>query len=86
MPGTDDLGFKLWADRGISKISDLYENDTLLSFTKIKQRINIEPKHFFKYLQIRSFITKTQNSVYPLFFFGKDSPDPLWSSWINLKV
>ena len=63
-PGTNDLGFKLWADRGISKISDLYENDTLLSF-EIKQRFGIEPKHCFTYLQIRSFITKTQNSLNP---------------------
>lgn len=64
-PGTKDLGFKLWADRGISRIIDLYENDTLLSFPEIKQRFDIEPKHFFKYLQIRSFITETQNSLNP---------------------
>lgn len=33
--GTDDLGFKLWADRGISKSLDLYENDNLFKFEYI---------------------------------------------------
>lgn len=62
-PGTNDLGFKIWANKGINKISDLYDRDVLLSFTDLKQKFNIDAKHFFKYLQIRHFITKTQNSL-----------------------
>ena len=57
------LRVKLWADRWISNILDLYENDNRLSFNEIKQTLSIDSKHFFKYLQIRSFITKTQNSI-----------------------
>lgn len=62
-PGTNDLGFKIWANKGINKISDLYDNNVLLSFTDVKQRFNIDGKHFFKYLQIRHFIKQTQNSL-----------------------
>lgn len=51
-PGTNDVGSNVWADRGNSN-----ENNTLLSFIELRQKFQ---KHFFKYLQIRSF-TKMQN-------------------------
>ena len=88
-PGTNDPGLKFWADRGIGKTSDLHEDDThtRLSFNENKQKFSIASKLFFKYLQIRSFITKTQNSVNrPSKFFRKDSFKPLCISWTNLKV
>jgi len=49
--GSLDIGFKIWADKGIRKIADLYDNNTLMSFEKI---VNTRSK----YLQIRNFILK----------------------------
>ena len=65
-PGRSDLGFKLWAERGISKVMDMYnENDVLYSFDDLKTIYNIPSKHFFKYLQIRSYIlTALKKSPY----------------------
>lgn len=34
-PGRLDAGFKIWADKGIRKIADIYVNNTLMSFEKI---------------------------------------------------
>ncbi len=61
-PGRLDAGFKIWADKGIRKIADLYVNNTLMSFEEIVNTYNIPTKHFFKYLQIRNFILKSQNN------------------------
>ncbi|KAG9283901.1 WD repeat-containing protein 3 isoform X1 [Astyanax mexicanus] len=57
--GEKDPGFKLWATKGISKIRDMYsENNVLYSFEEIQGAYNIPRTHFFKYLQIRSYIMK----------------------------
>ncbi len=55
-PGRCDAGFKHWMDKGISKIADLYSEGTLMSFQQLIDKYNLPRKHFFKYLQIRSFI------------------------------
>lgn len=55
-PGKKDLGFKLWMNKGVSRLSDLYEDDILMSFDKLVAKFHIPQKHFFKYLQLRSFI------------------------------
>ncbi len=59
--GTNDLGFKQWSHKGIRRIIDLYNGDTLMSFNKIKDKFNIPQSHFFKYLQLRSFIHSKLN-------------------------
>ena len=62
-PGKQDLGFKIWANKGLNKIADLFNNKILMSFEELKQKYDIQPKHFFKYLQIRSYIFKLQKSL-----------------------
>ena len=57
--GRNDSGFKSWAMKGISKIRDMYNADKVLySFEELHGAYNIPRNHFFKYLQIRSFILK----------------------------
>lgn len=55
-PGRQDVGFKQWIDLGISKMKDLFNDHTLMSFQQLVDKYNLPRKHFFKYLQIRSFI------------------------------
>lgn len=54
--GRADGGFKLWADRGVGKIGDLYMNGNFLTFDQMCQTYNIPKKHFFKHLQLKHFI------------------------------
>lgn len=62
-PGWTDLGFKMWAVRGLCKVADLFDKDTLLCFNGLTQKFGIPTKRFFKFLKIRSFISKTQKSL-----------------------
>lgn len=61
IPGTYDSGFKMWANRGINKISDLYDDNKLMTFEMLRNKHHIPSTHFFKYLQLRSYISKAQN-------------------------
>ena len=61
LPGRADSGFKMGASKGIAKIADLYnDNLVLMSFEELKSKYGIPAKHFFKYLQLRSFILSKQ--------------------------
>lgn len=55
-PGKSDPGLKLWAQMGLQKISDLYTDNTLMSFENLKEKFGIPQAHLFKYFQIQSFI------------------------------
>ena len=63
-PAKNDLGFKAWMNKGIVKLQDVNEDYTLMSFNELKAKFDIPQKHFFKYLQLRSFIlAHVNNSV-----------------------
>lgn len=64
LPGRADQGFKAWANNGLEKILDLYDVKTgnLLLFEDIVRRFDVPHHQFFKYLQIRNFISKKQNN------------------------
>lgn len=55
-PGRKDQGFKLWATKGICKVMDLYKEGKLVSFEELRNEYDIPQTHFFKYLQLRSFV------------------------------
>ena len=56
-PGRADGSFKLWADLGLVLIRDVFGGDgNFLSFNQLALKFKIPQKHFFKYLQLRSFI------------------------------
>jgi len=61
-PGTSDPGFRTWAEKGLRKVQDMYRNDDVfMSFSELATKYNIPRTHFFKYLQIRNFISSSQN-------------------------
>lgn len=53
-------GFKIWADKGIENIADIYVNSVIWGNT-VFNTYNIPTNHLFKYLQIRNCILKSQN-------------------------
>lgn len=62
-PGRKDGGFRIWFNKGVQKISDLYLNGELLTFAELRQTYNIPLKHFFKYLQLKHFIAAKHKNV-----------------------
>lgn len=64
-PGRTDAGFKQWALCGLEKIQDLYlaSSNYMMSFDELRHKYNIERKHFFKYLQLRSYIMAKQKNL-----------------------
>lgn len=64
-PGRADAVFKLWKTKGLGIVRDFYmpKSDTLMTFQQLQDKFQLEKKHFFKYLQLRSFIWASQNNV-----------------------
>lgn len=58
LPGCNDQGYKLWMERGLKKLGDLFENQVLMSFTQVQQKFGLHKKDFFRYLQVRNFIIR----------------------------
>lgn len=58
-----DGGFKLWAEKGASKIGDLYVNNEMLTFNQICEIYSIPTKHFYKYLQLRHFMSSKFTNI-----------------------
>ncbi len=51
------MGFKNWQMKRLSMVKkNLYEGGTLVTFQQLVAKYNLPKKHFFKYLQIRSYI------------------------------
>lgn len=49
-----------WTGKGVRKTEDLYMNDKLMSFKELVIKYDIPRKHFFKYLQVRGFMSFSQ--------------------------
>lgn len=61
-PARSDPGFKMWFDKGLQKIEDFYREKDLMSFTEIVSQFDIPKKHFFKFLQFRSYVSSYQGA------------------------
>lgn len=62
-PGAKDGGFKLWHAKGIQRVLDLYTDGVLLTFNQICEKYQIPSKHFFKYLQLKNFISSRYKQI-----------------------
>ncbi len=62
-PGRGDGGFKLWAIKGVQCVGNLYRNGKLLTFEQICKEHDIPKKHFFKYLQLKHFISSKNKDL-----------------------
>ena len=55
-PSVIDKAFLIWKDLGIVSIKHLYINGIFASFSQLTQAFNLQPTHFFRYLQVRDFV------------------------------
>lgn len=63
-PGLKDRDLLLWSIKGICTVDDLVADGTVKSFNQLKEQYDLPTSHFFRYLQIRSFIS-SQRRLYP---------------------
>lgn len=57
-PSYVDSAFCVWEERGIRLLRDLYFDNTFCSFEELARKFALPRSHFFRFLQIRSFIKK----------------------------
>lgn len=57
-PGMTDGSFRVWSNLGIRTTKDLYINNTFCTFEQLVDKFGVPKHHFFRYLQIRSYIRR----------------------------
>lgn len=71
-PSVSDHGFRRWAAKGLTIFNQLFEETHLKSFTQLREQFDLPSNDFYRYLQIRHYITnhkdkerigKTPNSI-----------------------
>lgn len=55
-PSMADGAFAVWSNLGIKSFNNLYIEGTFASFQQLSSKFKIPNSHFFRYLQIRSFV------------------------------
>lgn len=55
-PGRADGAFRMWFNKGVENISDLYVEGNLMSYNQLCEKYDIPRKNFFKYLQLKHFL------------------------------
>ena len=61
-PSCIDAAFAAWSSKGIRTIQNLFIEDVFASFLQLAQTYALPKTHFFRYLQIRSFVQKSFGS------------------------
>ena len=56
LPSLIDGAFSLWSDCGIKAFRDMYISGMFASFQQLSKKYHLPKQHFFRYLQVRSFI------------------------------
>lgn len=58
VPSYTDTGFKKWSAGGFTSLYNLYKDGCIKSFDQLKEEFKIQNTDFFRYLQLREFLTK----------------------------
>lgn len=56
-PSITDGSFSTWIKNGLVTLKDLYMDDNFASFEQLRLKLKIPNSHFFKYLQLCSFVS-----------------------------
>ena len=57
LPSMMDDACAIWAKRGVFSFSDLYVDGSFAAFEQLIQKYNIPRSHFYRYLQLRNFVS-----------------------------
>ena len=63
-PSRSDALYQIWHNRGIHSFKDLYIDGVFPTFEQLRNKFNLPQTHFFRFLQIRNFLTQT-TSTFP---------------------
>lgn len=55
---SDSSGFRGWAERGLISVNQLFEGNVFKTFDQLKVKFKLPSNDLYKYLQIRSYVTK----------------------------
>uniref|UniRef100_A0A672FIX8 Reverse transcriptase domain-containing protein n=1 Tax=Salarias fasciatus TaxID=181472 RepID=A0A672FIX8_SALFA len=80
LPSTTDKAFCEWSRKGIAAVEDLFIDGTFASFDQLVVKFNIPRSHFFRFLQLRSFISTSFT------YFPSCPPETLLDSILKLKI
>lgn len=64
-PSNQDAVFRDWHERGLTQLANLFDGGTMFSFQDIKDQYALPNSHFFRYLQVRDFISKNMQNLAP---------------------
>ena len=64
-PSISDGAFSIWHNLGLKTFKDLYIEGSFASFQQISDKFGVPNTHFFRYLQLRSFV-KDMSPQFPL--------------------
>ena len=64
-PSVIDSSFDIWTGSGLTTLRDLYVDGTFAQFEQLRLKYNIPISHFFRYLQLRSFVA-SHSTHFPL--------------------
>lgn len=53
-----EKGFSKWREKGLMYLLQLFKGDNLKSFEQLKKECDLMTHDFYKYLQIRDYLTK----------------------------
>ena len=57
-----DPVFRIWHDKGLDKLAKLYDKGIMESFERLRIKYSLQQSHFFRYLQIRHYVTKNMQT------------------------
>lgn len=58
VPSQMDMGFRKWSEHGLTKLYQLHRGRNLKSFEQLREEFMLPNTDFFRYLQLRTFLTK----------------------------
>lgn len=58
LPSLVDIVFRRWAEKGLRVINQLLDGQVVKTFSQIKDKFDLPQTDFYRYLQIRNYITK----------------------------
>jgi len=58
VPSVYDSRFKSWIENGLTAYCTLLDQDKVLSFQDLKEKVGLQNQDHFRYLQIRDFMRK----------------------------